>query len=181
MSEAAWYCVRTAPKHEARVAALLQREMNLEVFAPKIRFRRSRMGRSMWVTEALFPGYLFARFVYFTSYRQIRAMPGVSTIVHFGERPAVVPEDVVALLRANVSDTETLEIAPLPEPGSEVLLISGPLRGLQLLVTRVMSARQRIAVLLEMLGMQREIEVAADSVIPARPRAASSAPHFRRG
>ena len=36
---------------------VLQRETGLEVFAPRIRFRRMRAGQPLWTTEALFPGF----------------------------------------------------------------------------------------------------------------------------
>ena len=55
-----WFCLHTAPRQENKVALVLQREIGLEVFAPRIRFRRMRAGQPIWTTEALFPGYLFA-------------------------------------------------------------------------------------------------------------------------
>ncbi len=38
------------------------------------------------------------------------------------------------------------------------------------LVSRVLPARQRIAVLLELLGGQREVEIERDRVLPVNPR-----------
>jgi hypothetical protein len=38
------------------------------------------------------------------------------------------------------------------------------------LVTRVIPARQRIAILLELLGSQREVEIERDRVLPVNPR-----------
>ena len=166
-----WHCVRTAPRQEGRVAARLRIEDRLEVFSPRIRFRRSRMGQRIWATEALFPGYVFARFDYFEQHRKIRAIPGVSSVLVFGDRPATLADEVVATLRESIgSDEEVLQLDATAEPMSEVMIVDGPLRGLQLLVTRVMPARQRLAVLLEILGMQREVEVSAASTIPVQPR-----------
>lgn len=153
-----WYCLHTAPRQENKVALILERELELEVFAPRIRFRRMRAGVPTWITEALFPGYLFARFDYLLRRRQINALPGVVSVVHFGERVAPVAAEVMAELRALVRDRETIEIEPDPQPGSEVVIAGGSLRGLRVLVTRVMPARQRIAVLLELLGDQREVK-----------------------
>lgn len=177
---AAWYCLQTAPKREGKVATLLQRECGAEVFAPKIRFRRSRAGNPIWWTEALFPGYVFARFAFFRQHRQVRALPGVCTIVHFGDKPAVLADEVLAALRDSIGGAETLEIASVAEPASEVVIIKGPLRGLQLLVTRVMPAHERVAVLMEFLGAEREVEIDAASAIPAHPRGHSAAGAFGR-
>lgn len=165
-----WYCLHTAPRQENKVALVLKRELMLEVFAPRIRFRRMRAGQPMWATEALFPGYLFAQFDYFERRRQINALPGVTSIVHFGEQVLPVGEVVMADLRALVRDNETVEVAADPQPGSEVVITGGSLRGLRVLVTRVLPARQRIAVLLELLGSQREVEIERDRVLPVNPR-----------
>ena len=165
-----WYCLHTAPRQENKVALVLKRELELEVFSPRIRFRRMRAGRPMWATEALFPGYLFARFEYFERRRQINALQGVTSVVHFGEQVTPVDDAVMAELRALVRDNETVEVTADPQPGSEVVITGGSLRGLRVLVTRVLPARQRIAVLLELLGSQREVEIERDRVLPVNPR-----------
>jgi transcriptional antiterminator RfaH len=168
----AWYCIHTAPKQESKVAALLKRDLLLEVFSPRIRFHRSRAGRRIWANEALFPGYLFARFSYFERHREIRAISGVTSIVNFGGKPASLDQRAITTLESWIGEGDTLLISGEPQPSSEVIFVTGPLRGLQLLVTRVMPARQRIAVLLEILGSEREVEVGADAVVLARPRGA---------
>ncbi len=129
-----------------------------------------RSGQPIWTTEALFPGYLFARFDYFERRRQINALPGVTSVVHFGEQVAPVADAVIAELRSLVRDNETVEVTADPQPGSEVVIMGGSLRGLKVLVTRVLPARQRIAVLLELLGSHREVEIERDRVLPVNPR-----------
>jgi transcriptional antiterminator RfaH len=165
-----WYCLHTEPKQENKVAVLMKRELDLEVFAPRIRFRRMRAGQPLWATEALFPGYLFARFDYEDHRRKINTLSGVTRVVRFGDQPAVVDESIVAELRSHVRDNETVEVTADPQPGSEVIVAGGAMRGLRALVTRVMPARQRIAILLEMLGNTREVEIERDRVFPVNPR-----------
>jgi transcriptional antiterminator RfaH len=165
-----WFALHTAPRQENKVAQVLRRELALEVFAPRIRFRRMRAGRPIWTTEALFPGYLFARFDYFERRRQINALPGVTSVVHFGARPAEIEESLIRELRAMVADGETVEVTADPQPGSEVVIAAGSLRGLRALVTRVIPARQRIAILLEILGSPREVEIETARVLPMNPR-----------
>jgi transcriptional antiterminator RfaH len=165
-----WFTIHTAPKQENKVAQLLIRELALEVFAPRIRFRRMRAGKPLSTTEALFPGYLFARFEYLERRRQINALAGVTTIVHFGETVAPIDDTIMAELRALVRDNETVEITADPQPGSEVVITGGSLSGLRVLVTRLIPARQRIAILLELLGGNREVEIERDRVLPVNPR-----------
>jgi transcriptional antiterminator RfaH len=165
-----WYCLHTEPRQENKVALLLQRDLGLQVFAPRIRFRRMRAGRPLWATEALFPGYLFAHFDYFERRRQINALPGVTRVVQFGDQVIPIPDRTMAELRALVQDNETVEITADPQPGSEVVVVGGPMRGLRALVTRVMPARQRVAILLELLGNTREVEIESERVFPVNPR-----------
>lgn len=152
------------------MAQILKRDLLLEVFAPRIRFQRMRVGRPLWTTEALFPGYIFSRFDYFERRRQIKALSGVTNIVHFGEHVSPVSEAVMADLRSLVQDDETAVVTTELQPGAEVVIAAGSLRGLRVLVTRVMPARQRIAILLELLGSHREVEIERDRVIPVNPR-----------
>jgi transcriptional antiterminator RfaH len=65
-----------------------------------------------------------------------------------------------------VKDEETIVIETGIEVGEEVNLIAGPFKGLKAMVTKVMPARQRVAVLLEVLGMEREVEIAANDLLP---------------
>jgi transcriptional antiterminator RfaH len=57
-----WYCLRTRGKQEHLAAAHVRLLEGVAVFCPRIKFRRSTKGAAIWVTEALFPGYFFARF-----------------------------------------------------------------------------------------------------------------------
>ena len=119
--ELLWYCVKTKPKKEGVATRLLRGELGLEVFCPKIRFKRARSTGVAWVNEAMFPGYIFARFVYPELYRRIAATSGVA---------------------------------------------KGPFLGVRALVTRILPARDRVAILLNMLGQEREIEVSTAAVLP---------------
>lgn len=163
-----WFCVKTQPKHEKIAARFLRAQAGLEVFSPAIRFQRATASGRKWFEEALFPGYIFACFPYRTHYRLVAASLGVTKIVGFGGHPAVVDARVVEDLRHFASDNEVIEVEPQIEPGDEVTVLDGPFKGLRALVTKVMPAKDRVAVLLDMLGAQREVEVTAARVLPGK-------------
>jgi transcriptional antiterminator RfaH len=169
-NEPSWYCVRTGTKQEAKVAALLRKETGVETISLSIRFRRLRKGVPIWVTEALFPGYVFARFNYPAQHRHVRSLSGVTTIVLFGDVPAEVPPGVIAELRSLAPSAEPLEVTPLLEAGAEVTVATGPLRGIRTLISRVLPAGERVAILLELLGAQREIEIDSARLLHSHPR-----------
>jgi transcriptional antiterminator RfaH len=164
--ELLWYCVKTRPRQEGIATRLLRVELGLEVFCPKIRFKRARSTGVAWVNEAMFPGYLFVRFVYPELHRRIAATSGVAKTLSFGGTPCVVGDAIVEDLRRHVADGETVEISAEIREGEEVKVVEGPFTGVKALVTRVLPARERVAILLSMLGQEREIEVSAQAVLP---------------
>jgi transcriptional antiterminator RfaH len=55
------------------------------------------------------------------------------------------------------------------ETGDEVQISGGAFHGLQGVVTRVMPAKARVAVLLDFLGRQSTVEVELDAVVKVQP------------
>ncbi len=164
-SPVAWFCVRSQPKHEQIAAAHLRRLEKVDVFSPRIRFRRATRQGSVWVTESLFPNYLFARFDWQKSLARVQYSAGVSTVVHFGKFWPIVPDQVITGLRATLGPEELHVIPPTLEAGDEVRISGGAFHGLHAVILRVMPARERVAVLLDFLGHQTTVELELKSVI----------------
>jgi transcriptional antiterminator RfaH len=100
----------------------------------------------------MFPGYLFARFDFRAFHREIRQSPGVSGFVQFGERLALLPDALISEIRIRTGGDEIVEISRALEPGQEVQITQGPFQGLKALVTRVITARERVEILIEWMG-----------------------------
>jgi transcriptional antiterminator RfaH len=161
----AWFCVRSQPKHEHIAAAHLARELDLEIYLPRIRFKRATRRGPVWFTEALFPGYLFARFDLAAGLRRVCHARGVRGVVHFGHRWPVVPEAVVEELRLTLGRDAVHVIRDDLQPGEAVQIAGGVFHGLRAVVTRVMPSRERVAVLLEFLGRQTTVELPKEALI----------------
>ena len=160
-----WFCLRSQPKHEHIAAAHLQQLPEVEVYLPRIRFKRSTKRGPVWFTEALFPNYLFARFDLAANMRQLHHTRGVRGIVHFGDQWPTVPDEVVAELQTTVGAEEVYVMPDEFKPGESVEVSGGAFHGLMAVVTRVMPARQRVAVLLEFLGRQTMVELPIQNVV----------------
>ena len=156
---ALWFCLKSQPKHEHIAAAHLRQTSAVEVFLPRIRFKRATRQGTAWVTEALFPGYLFARFDWQASLRVVQHSRGVRGVVHFGERWPAIPEEIIRELQQAVGEAGLRTIPEQFLPGDEVEITEGAMRGLRAVVTRVLPGRERIAVLMEFLGRQTMIEL----------------------
>ena len=154
-----WFCLKSQPKHEHIAAAHLWQNSAVGVFLPRIRFKRATRQGTVWVTEALFPGYLFARFDWQASLRLVQHSRGVRGVVHFGERWPAIPEEIISELQQTIGATGLRTIPESFAPGDEVEITEGAMRGLRAVVTRVLPGRERIAVLMEFLGRQTTIEL----------------------
>lgn len=164
---ASWFCLQAQPKREHIAAARLRRDSGVEVFLPRIRYRRSTRCGPAWVTEGLFPGYLFARFEVF-QFRLVQATPGVRCVVHFGTHWPTIPDGVIAELRAGVGNEEIKVLSQDVQPGETVEVADGAFAGLQAMVSRVMPGRQRVSVLLDFLGRQTAVELDPGQLVPNR-------------
>jgi transcriptional antiterminator RfaH len=162
--ESGWYCVRTKPKHEHIAAANLVRLSGIEVFCPRLRVERSTRRGIVRVLEPLFHGYLFVNCVLDEKIDDLRYTNGVGALVNFGGRIPRVPDTVLAELRACFADEEILPVRDELKPGEEVIVAAGAFEGMRASVLRELPARQRVQVLLEILGRPTAVEVERASV-----------------
>lgn len=160
-----WFCLRSKQKNEHIAAGHLKNNLGLEVFAPRIRFKRATQRGAAWVTDALFPSYLFARYDLHQLSHVVHYSPGIKGVVHFGGKWPTIPDDVIEDLRRIYADQNVHVIDPLPEAGDSVQIAGGAFHGLRAVVTRVMSSRERVAVLLDFLGRQTMVEVDVKDVV----------------
>ena len=166
----AWFCVRSRTREEHIATASLRRLEGMEVVNPRIRFRRPTARGPVWVTESMFPGYIFARFDLRQSLDVVRYSFGVAGVVHFGIFWPIVPDGVVEGIRAVVGEEEVRLVEPALKVGEEVEVATGNFAGFRGIVTRIMPARDRVAVLLDFLGRQTTVELPLDGVSHDGPR-----------
>jgi transcriptional antiterminator RfaH len=159
-----WFCVKAQPKRENVAYGQLGTLPEIEAFFPRVRFRRASSDGPRAVVEALFPGYLFARFTPARSLRAVRYARGVSYIVRKGRELAPVPDSAVAALRT-LAIAEVLDLPPQPwQLGEEVRVIAGIFQGASGRVVGLVPARQRVQVLLELLGQQNRVDLPLETL-----------------
>ena len=164
---AAWYCLRSRRKQEHVAAAHVRILGNIPVFCPRIHLRRAtRAGSAIRVTEALFPGYFFARFNLGEILPRVRSAHGVSSIVRFGDWYPVIEDSVIEELRVEADGSTMAELRPDLAPGDRVRLVVGPLAGLKAIITHVLPGNERVRLLLEFLGGNTLAEARTEDVIP---------------
>jgi transcriptional antiterminator RfaH len=159
-----WAAARLQPRHEALALHCLGLA-GYETYLPRLRERRVSRGRRITVTPPLFPGYCFI--LIRLQWHTARWAPGVATIIRDGESPAKVPNAVIEEIKSR--EVGGLINLPRPpsvpglRPGAQVKVLSGPFRGF---VTTLVGLRprQRLEVLLALLGGQQRVTLSKGSI-----------------
>lgn len=161
-----WFCLRAEGRREHLAAANLANRTQVDAFAPRIRVRRERRrGGVDTRTEALFPGYLFARFNYPDQVRHVVSTSGVLGLVAFGGPPPRLAEATISHLRCHGERPTPAPLAPVFEEGEWVRVAGGCFRGTEGRVQHLDAAQGRVRVLLSLLGHDVEISLPGDQVI----------------
>ncbi|MEM1083919.1 MAG: transcription termination/antitermination NusG family protein [Verrucomicrobiota bacterium] len=173
-----WYCVKTQTKREHIAAGHLRELEGVEVFCPRLRYRKATRRGKIWWVEALFPGYILVKFVMTDSERLVTYSQGVRGLVKFGSEVPPVAGSFVETLRHEITRSveeedgveDTLTVGPQVESGEEVEIASGPLGGFQGKVVSILPGKERVRVLLDFLGQPQIVEVDLFSLLlPRKP------------
>lgn len=163
----AWYLVYCKPRQESVARENLARQ-GYETYLPLMRDVRRRRGRRVTLIAPMFPRYLFIHLNRATdNWAPIRSTLGVVSLVRFGRAAARVPEKLLAMLRSR-EDAQGIQILPVEEykPGSRVRITRGGFAGYEG-IFQAASGRERVTVLLDVLGRQARATVDAASIEPA--------------
>jgi transcriptional antiterminator RfaH len=172
----AWYCARTKAKHEHIAAANLRKNLNLEVFHPRLRVERATKRGVIRMVEPLFPCYIFVRCVLQENLTDIQHTGGVNNLVHFGRGIPQVADSIIEELQECFVNEDPMTVESCLSPADEVTIADGVFAGVRALVLRVMPARRRVQVLLDILGRSTPVEVDRASVVLERTSLADVAP-----
>jgi transcriptional antiterminator RfaH len=161
-----WSAVRLQP-HRERLALGELTRAGYDVYCPRILHRRVGKGRKIETHPLLFPGYAFVAIA--LQWYSAHYVPGVIGLLMDGERPARVPDAVIDELKSRERNgIITLPKKPAPrvrfQMNERLRIHTGPLRGLFGLYAG-MGQRDRIMVLMSILGAERPIEFGVEDVI----------------
>jgi transcriptional antiterminator RfaH len=151
-----WACAQLEA-HRERLALHALDLAGYTTYLPRMLIQRSAVaGRKATEASApLFPGYAFVSIE--LQWHAARWSPGVVRLILDGDHPARVPDAVIAeLRRREVNGLVVLPKAPWLKPGDKVQITHGPFN-MHLAIFQGMRSRQRVEVLLTVLGSQQRI------------------------
>jgi transcriptional antiterminator RfaH len=140
----------------------LQRQ-GFEAWLPMLTVEKVLRGKLANVTEPMFSRYLFIRLdTEQTNWSPIRSTLGVSRLVSFGNRPAVVADELIQALQT------VPQRAPerLFQPGQTIKIVSGPLKGIEGIFQQA-DGEHRAMVLIDLLNKQHRVTTQMQDLRPA--------------
>lgn len=166
--DARWYVVQTHVHAEVKAASHLMRQ-GYAIYLPRYLKRRRHARRVEMVAAPLFPRYLFVAIDRMTQrWRSILSTVGVTQLVRLGDEPTAVPAGVVEALQGHEDDRGLIKLDAGPRftPGAKIRVVDGVFSDC-LGLFEGMADRERVAILLDLLGRKVRIVLDGQSVAAA--------------
>ena len=174
-----WYTFHTKPNSEQQVMLVLE-QSGIETYLPQLEIRISKTKR---ISKPFFPCYLFGKVNFeLLPLSSVQWTPGLRRVVTIDNQPVAVREEMIKLIRHKLGeiDRKTGETAPFYKKGEPVYITGGPFQGMLAIFERWSTPRERVRVLLDILGQASRVQVEVTNLarpseeakgsLPKRPR-----------
>ncbi len=145
-----WFAFYTKPRHEFKAEMEIQ-SLDVEVFLPAITVVRQWSDRKKKITEPLFKSYIFAKCNERERFEVVK-LKTIVTNVHFGNKPAVVPDWEIEGIKKMLSSDVDIKIINEIRIGEPVKIVDGPLAGMIGIVSDSRKGGKEVAISIEMLN-----------------------------
>jgi transcriptional antiterminator RfaH len=153
-----WYVIQTKPKKEKEAESYLSIK-GLKIFSPLIESFAQRRGRFSKEIKPLFPNYIFGNFDPIADYTLVKYGKGVNKIVSFGTDPTPISEVVVEGIMNRIDPTGIVRLKVDLRANDPVRVKSGPFRDFLGIFEKWLPEKERVRILLNLIGYQPQIEL----------------------
>ena len=152
-----WWALHTKSRFEQKVHAGLSGKA-LEAFLPRIEVMSRRKDRRKKILVPMIPGYVFVRSALAPEeYHRIIQTVGVVRMIAFKGKPVPANEQEISSLMILDGTDRTVENRTYMRKGDRVMIMEGPLKGLEGFYVRHKNKTDQVVVSVELL--QRSLEV----------------------
>lgn len=150
-----WYAINTKLREEDRVDRNLT-AWGIKTFAPRIKKRRDNPyhGKPIFISQSLFPRYIFAWFDAAKMLHKIYYTRGVQSVVSFNDKPLQIEEEIINLIQSRVDDKGFVRLDEELKQGEKVIVTDGSLKGISGIFKRATNDTNRVEILLNMITYQ---------------------------
>ena len=158
----AFWCAARLQVHSEALALHCLGLAGYTTYYPRLRDRRIRHSRKVELRPALFPGYAFVLIQ--LQWHAARWALGTLGLIMDGIQPAKVPDPVIEEIRSRERDGLIDLPKPLPlRRDARVRILRGPFTG-HLAIFADMRPRQRVEILLQLLGGEQRVTLAKKDI-----------------
>ena len=168
LDPARWYVVQTHVHSETKAVSHLSRQ-GYSTYLPRYLKRRRHARRIETVAAPLFPRYLFVAVdAAAQRWRSIQSTIGVTHLVCNGDAPAMVPSRVIERLQQREDEHGFIKLDTRPRfaPGAKVRVVEGIFDDC-IGLFEGMADRERVAILLDLLGRKVRVVLDGESIAAA--------------
>lgn len=160
-----WYGIYTKSRQEDRVDRNLA-GWGVETFSPKIKKKQLNpfTGKPIYLSQPLFARYVFARFDAEKMLHKILFTRGVQSVVSFNHKPLAVDNEIIAVIRSQVSDDGFVRLEDELKRGDEVRINDGSMEGINGIFDHTMNDKRRVMILLTVINYQASVIVERELV-----------------
>ena len=157
-----WYVINTRPKKEFQVARLFA-EGGFTYYSPVYKSENR--------IQPFFPGYGFLAFDFPLQYQMVKYTRGVKRVVGNREGPIPIPEEVILALKSREEEgfIEFEKHGIAPQPGDEIEVAEGALKGLRGIFQRELGDKERVLILLSYVSYQGQLMIEKKKLKKAMP------------
>lgn len=152
------YVIQTKPKKEEEAESYLSTR-GVEMFSPLMETFVLRNGGMKKELKPLFPGYIFGKFDLEQNYPLVRWARGVKKILGFGSYPTPISEEIIETIKGRTDTQGIVRVKHHIQPNDVVRIRTGPLKDLLGIFERWLSNRERVKILLNLIGYQLAVGI----------------------
>jgi transcription antitermination factor NusG len=158
-----WYVIQTRPLFEKKVLKQIE-DKKIEAFLPEIETIRIWSDRKKRIHKPLFSGYLFVHADPDERLYAISNTVGALKYVMYQKRPAIVSPKEIDSIKISLNLAERVNVENnIFTKGDEVIITSGPLSGLQGIVSEA-RGHYKLLINITELSASLSIELFADEI-----------------
>jgi transcription antitermination factor NusG len=154
----AWYVIQTKPKKELEARSYLSMK-GLEIFFPRMETFAPKGGRITRGIKALFPNYIFGNFDRVRDYSLVKYGKGVNKIVSFSGEPVPISVMVIEEIKGRMDAAGLINLKFNLKPHDRVRIKTGPFRDFLGIFEKWLPEKERVRILLNLIGYQPQIEL----------------------
>jgi transcriptional antiterminator NusG len=143
------------------------RDKNLRVVVPKRRLRERKNGVWEHKLRTLFPGYVLLNgYLGPDEYYLLKDIPDLIRVLKDNCEPYIIDQSEIMIIGRLISDNGIIESSRIKLDGGKVVVIDGPLLGMEGLIEKLDKRKGRAKLRINFMSESRLIELAVSMIQP---------------